>query len=264
MAQDDIDDAHADSADFVRSLARGLSVIKAFDRFTPAMTLSDVARKTGLPRAAAGRFLKTLVTLEYASFDGREYRLRPRVLELGMAYFSSFSFIEIANPILETAAKRAEEPCSMGVLDGTELVYVARHTANRMMSISIALGNRYPATSTSLGRALLGGLSDAELDALLDKVEIRQVTPLTVTDKRKLREMIVKGRSDGYCTADGQLEVGIRSVAVPVRGRDGKIIAAINMGVPATRHSMESLITQLLPILRDAAGEIEFAIRSRP
>lgn len=264
MAQDDIDDAHGDSADFVRSLARGLSVIKAFDRFTPAMTLSDVARKTGLPRAAAGRFLKTLVTLEYASFDGREYRLRPRVLELGMAYFSSYSFIEIANPILEAAAKRAEEPCSMGVLDGTELVYVARHTANRMMSISIALGNRYPATSTSLGRVLLGGLSDAELDALLDKVDIRQVTPLTVTDKRKLREMIVKGRSDGYCTADGQLEVGIRSIAVPARGRDGKIIAAINMGVPATRHTMESLVGQLLPILRDAAAEIEFAIRSRP
>lgn len=264
MAEDEIDDAQPDSADFVRSLARGLSVIKAFDRFSPAMTLSDVARKTGLPRAAAGRFLKTLVALEYASFDGREYRLRPRVLELGMAYFSSFSFIEIANPILEAAAKRAEEPCSMGVLDGTELVYVARHTANRMMSISIALGNRYPATSTSLGRVLLGALSDAELDALLDKAEIRQVTPMTVTDRSKLREMIVKGRSDGYCTADGQLEVGIRSIAVPVRGRDGKIIAAINMGVPATRHTMESLVTHLLPILRDAAAEIEFAIRSRP
>lgn len=262
---DDLSDGQTEnSADFVRSLARGLSVIKAFDRFTPAMTLSDVARKTGLPRAAAGRFLKTLVTLEYASFDGREYRLRPRVLELGMAYFSSFSFIEIANPILEAAAKQAEEPCSMGVLDGAELVYVARHTANRMMSISIALGNRYPATSTSLGRILLGGLSDAELDAILDKAGIRPVTPMTVTDKHKLREMIVQGRSDGYCTADGQLEVGIRSIAVPVRGRDGKIIAAINMGVPATRHSMESLVSHLLPILRSAASEIEFAIRSRP
>src|SRR5690606_7043234 len=120
---DDLADAQMDnSSDFVRSLARGLSVIKAFDRFTPAMTLSDVARKTGLPRAAAGRFLKTLVSLEYASFDGREYRLRPRVLELGMAYFSSFSFIEIANPILAEAAKQAEEPSSMGVLDGSEIV----------------------------------------------------------------------------------------------------------------------------------------------
>lgn len=268
MTEQEIDDFPEEqaenSADFVRSMARGLSVIKAFDRFTPAMTLSEVARKTGLPRAAAGRFLKTLVTLEYASFDGREYRLRPRVLELGMAYFSSFSFIEIANPILEAAAKRAEEPCSMGVLDGIEVVYVARHTANRMMSISIALGNRYQATSTSLGRVLLGGLPDPELDAILDKVEIRQVTPLTVTDKRKLREMIMQGRSDGYCTADSQLEIGIRSIAVPVRGRDGKIIAAINMGVPATRHSVQSLISQLLPILRSAANEIEFALRSRP
>jgi len=115
-----------------------------------------------------------------------------------------------------------------------------------------------------MGRVLLGGLPDAELDALLDKAQIRQVTPLTVSDKRKLREMIVQGRSDGYCTADGQLEVGIRSIAVPVRGRDGKIIAAINMGVPATRHTMESLVSQLLPILRNAASEIEFAIRSRP
>ena len=264
MAEDDIDDGPPESADFVRSLARGLSVIKAFDRFTPAMTLSEVARKTGLPRAAAGRFLKTLVTLEYASFDGREYHLRPRVLELGMAYFSSFSFIEIANPILEAAARRAEEPCSMGVLDGTDLVYVARHTANRMMSISIALGNRYPAASTSLGRVLLGGLPDAELDSILEKAELRQVTPLSVTDKARLREMIVKGRSDGYCTADGQLEVGIRSIAVPVRGRDGKVLAAVNMGVPATRHTMESLVSHLLPILREAASEIEFAIRSKP
>jgi len=261
---EDPSDANEGSSDFVRSLARGLSVIKAFDKSSPAMTLSDVARKTNLPRAAAGRFLKTLVSLEYASFDGREYRLRPRVLELGMAYFSSFSFIEVANPILERAARRAEEPCSMGVLDGAELVYVVRHTANRMMSISVTVGKRYPATSTSMGRVLLGGLPDEELDALLARAEIRQVTPLTITDKDELRSVIIKGREDGYCTADGQLEIGIRSIAVPVHDRDNRIIAAINMGVPASRHTIDSLRADLLPILKDAASEIELAIRSMP
>lgn len=249
--------------DVVRSLARGLAVLKAFDQDSPAMTLSDVARKTDLSRASAGRFLKTLVALEYASFDGRDYRLRPRVLELGMAYFSSHSFIDIANPILKAAAERAQEPCSMAVLDGSEIVYVARHTANRMMSISITIGKRYVAHYTSLGRVLLGGLPDAELDRILDSVELRQVTPLTITDRSALGAVIRKGREDGFCEAESQLEVGILSIAVPVRDRTGAMIAAINMGVPSSRHDMASLKRELLPLLRETAAEIEFALSKR-
>ena len=262
--QENTDETSDDSGGFVRSLARGLAVLKAFDRDDPTMTLSDVARKTGLSRAAAGRFLKTLVTLGYASFDGREYRLRPRVLELGMAYFGSHSFIDLANPILEAAAERAQEPCSMAVLDGDEIVYVARHTANRMMSISITIGKRYPAQYTSLGRVLLGGLPDAALDDFLRAVELRQVTPHTITDRGALRALILQGRDDGFCEAESQLEVGILSVAVPVRNRAGSIIAAINMGVPASRHDRHSQRRDLLPILREAAREIEFALSQRP
>lgn len=252
------------SGDFVRSLARGLAVLKAFDQDNPAMTLSEVARKTGLSRASAGRFLKTLVALEYASFDGRDYRLRARVLELGMAYFSSHSFIDIANPILKEVAERTREPCSMAVLDGAEIVYVARHTASRMMSISINIGKRYAAHYTSLGRVLLGGLDDSALDQILAKAELRQVTPHTITDRARLRAVIVQGRADGYCEAESQLETGILSVAVPLRDRSGAMIAAINMGVPASRHDMTSLRRDLLPVLRDAAGEIEFALSQRP
>lgn len=251
------------SGDFVRALARGLAVLKAFDQDTPAMTLSDVARKTGLSRASAGRFLKTLVTLEYASFDGRDYRLRPRVLELGMAYFSSHSVVDIANPILKAAADRAQEPCSMAVLDGSDIVYVVRHTAERMMSISITIGKRYPAHYTSLGWVLLGGLEDDELDRILAKAELRQVTPHTITDLAQLRRLIAQGRRDGFCEAESQLETGILSIAVPVRDRTGTIVAAINMGVPSSRHDRESLRRDLLPILREAAAEIEFALSKR-
>jgi IclR family transcriptional regulator, pca regulon regulatory protein len=250
-------------SDFVRTLARGLAVLKAFDQNSPAMTLSDVARKTDLSRASAGRFLKTLVTLGYAGYDGRDYRLRPRVLELGTAYFSSHSFIDIANNILKDVAARAQEPCSMAVLDGTDIVYVARHTADRMMSITIPIGKRYPAHSTSLGRVLLGGLPDAELDAVLAAAEIPQVTPYTITDKAELRRCILQARNDGYCQAESQLEIGILSIAVPVRDREGRLIAAINMGVPASRHSAESLRSACLPILREAASEIELALAQR-
>ncbi len=247
-------------SDYVQSLARGLAVLKAFDQDTPAMTLSDVARKTGMSRAAAGRFLRTLVALEYASFDGRDYRLRPRVLELGMAYFSSHSLVDIANPILAAAAEKAQEPCSMAVLDGVEIVYVARHTANRMMSITIPIGKRYPAHSTTLGRVLLGGLDDAELDRILAAADIRQVTAFTVTDKDELRRLIEHARTVGYAMAENLLEVGILSVAVPVKGRSGDIVAAINMGVPSSRHTLDSLGEHLLPILREAATEIEFVL----
>ena len=257
-----IDDTDA-SGETVRSLARGLAVLKAFDQNSPAMTLSDVARKTGLSRASAGRFLKTLVALGYASFDGRDYRLRPRVLELGMAYFRSHSFIDIANPILKDAAERAQEPCSMAVLDGAEIVYVARHTANRMMSISITVGKRYPAHYTSLGRVLLGGLPDTELDRLLAAAELKQITPFTITDRDHLRSVIRQARRDGFCDAESQLEVGILSIAVPVHDRSGAMIAAINMGVPASRHDRDSLRRDLLGILQQAAGEIEFALSQR-
>lgn len=264
MTKDRETGSQADAGgDFVRSLARGLAVIKAFDHESPVMTLSDVARKTGLSRASAGRFLKTLVALEYASFDGRDYCLRPRVLELGMAYFSSHNFVEIANPILRAAADRAQEPCSMAVLDGAEIVYVARHTADRMMSISINIGKRYPAHSTSLGWVLLGGLSDDELGALLERAEIRQVTPFTVSEKSRLMELVRQGRHAGYCQADSQLEVGILSIAVPVHDRAGRMIAAINMGVPSSRHTPETLRRDLLPVLREAAHEIEFALANR-
>lgn len=251
-----------EGGDFVRSLARGLAVLKAFDRDDPAMTLSDVARKTGLSRAAAGRFLKTLVTLGYASFDGRDFRLRPRVLELGTAYFSSHSFVDIASPLLKQAADKAREPCSMAVLDGGEIVYVVRHTANRMMSITIPIGKRYPAHSTSLGRVLMGALPDEELEAMIDAADLRQVTPFTVTDKDELKSMIVRGREQGYQVAESQLEVGILSVAVPVRDGSGKVIAAINMGVPSSRHDRTSLERELLPILQETAAEIALALGS--
>ena len=236
--QENTDETSDDSGGFVRSLARGLAVLKAFDRDDPTMTLSDVARKTGLSRAAAGRFLKTLVTLGYASFDGREYRLRPRVLELGMAYFGSHSFIDLANPILEAAAERAQEPCSMAVLDGDEIVYVARHTANRMMSISITIGKRYPAQYTSLGRVLLGGLPDAALDDFLDRAHD---TDITGAAAKIALQCLFDHRDRGRgCThpqrikrhhETGRAEAALRAVEIDHRLLDGmkRAVGALEM-----------------------------------
>lgn len=258
--RDDKQPGEVDSNDFVRSLARGLAVLKAFGRDAPELTLSEVARRTDLSRAAAGRFLKTLVSLGYAAFDGRFYRLRPKVLELGTAYFSSQPFIEIASRLLKQAADRAREPCSMAVLDGDGIVYVVRHTANRMMSITIPIGKRYAAHSTSLGRVLMAALPDHELDAMIDAAELRQVTPYTVTDKAELRALVLRSREQGYSLAESQLEVGILSIAVPVHDGNGRVIAAINMGVPSSRHDRESLVRDLLPILRETADEIALAL----
>ena len=151
----------------------------------------------------------------------------------------------------------------MAVLDGAEIVYVVRHTASRMMSISINIGKRYPAYATSLGWVLLGGLPDSDLERILEGAQLRQVTPFTITDRARLRAVIVQGRRDGFCQAESQLETGILSVAVPVHDRSGAMIAAINMGVPSSRHDPQSLRRDLLPILKEAAREIEFALSQR-
>ena len=205
--------------DFVQSLDRGLAVIRCFSSEHPSLTLSEVAERTGLTRAAARRFLLTLQELGYVGSSGRQFSLRPRVLALGYAYLSSFSVSQIAQPHLEDLAEQLHESCSVSVLDGDDLVYVARASANRIMTIALTVGTRLPAYPTSMGRILLAHLPERELDAYLRRTTMRKLTEHTITDPGELRKVLAEARSKGWAAVDQELEAGVRSIAVPHPGQ---------------------------------------------
>lgn len=243
--------------DFVQSLERGLAVIRAFDGEHPTLTLSDVSRRTGLTRAAARRFLLTLVELGYVHHDGRQFMLRPRVLDLGFAYLSSMALPEVAMPHMEALVAIVEESSSMSVLDGDNVVYVARvPTRRRIMTVAIAVGTRFPAHATSMGRVLLAGLSPADLDATLANLEFESFTEATITDVNDLRRALDSTRRCGYAIVDQELEHGLRSVAAPVRSDTGEVIAAVNVSVHASRATLEGIEARFVPPLLEATRRI--------
>ncbi|MDR7273717.1 IclR family transcriptional regulator domain-containing protein [Catenuloplanes atrovinosus] len=246
---------------FVQSLERGLAVIRAFDAAHPELTLSEVARICDLTRAAARRFLLTLADLGYVHTDGRLFRLSPRVLELGYAYLSSISLPEVAEPHLERLVAEVRESSSVSVLDGDDVVYVARVPTSRIMTVSINVGTRFPAYVTSMGRVLLAAVPEAALDDYLSRVELRKLTPRTTTGETALRAELARVRAQGYAIVDQELEEGLRSMAVPVRDRNGGVIAAVNVSVHASRTSVDALRRDLLPPLLAAAARIEADLR---
>jgi IclR family pca regulon transcriptional regulator len=250
------------NSDYVQSLERGLSVIRAFDEDRREMALSEVARATGLTRAAARRFLLTLVKLGYVhSADGR-FSLRPRVLELGFAYLSSLTLPEVAQPHLEALVARVNESSSISVLDDTDVVYVVRVPTRRIMSITLAVGTRLPAYATSMGRVLLATLPDEELDERLARIEFQPLTKRTVKDEVALRALLASVRRQGYALTDQELEEGLRSVAVPVRDSSGATVAALNISVHASRTTIQALRGEFLPPALETASAIEAELRS--
>jgi IclR family pca regulon transcriptional regulator len=251
------DVARTRSADYVQSLERGLAVIRAFDADRPELTLSDVARATGLPRAAARRFLLTLVELGYVRSDGGRFSLRPRVLELGYAYLSGLGLPEVAQPHMEALVARVNESSSMSVLDDTDVVYVVRVPTRRIMAITLAVGTRLPAYATSMGRVLLAALPPDELDERLGRTEIRPLTATTVAGADDLRARLDRVRDQGWATVDQELEEGVRSVAAPIRDASGAVTAALNVSAHASRTSMQSLRRDVLPLLLETAAAIE-------
>jgi IclR family transcriptional regulator, pca regulon regulatory protein len=246
---------------FVRSLERGLAVIRAFDEHNPELTLSDVARAAGMTRAAARRFLLTLEDLGYVRSDGRWFTLSPRILELGYAYLSSLSLTEVAEPHLERLVAEVHESSSVSVLDGEDIVYVARVPTRRIMAVSINVGTRFPAYATSMGRVLLSRLPEEELDAYLDRVELRPLSPRTLTSQKRLRAELAKVRSQGWALVDQELEEGLRSIAAPIRDRSGRTIAAVNLSAHASRMSIDEGRRRLLPALLATAERIEADLR---
>jgi IclR family transcriptional regulator, pca regulon regulatory protein len=251
------------NSDFVQSLDRGLAVIRAFGPDRERLSLSEVARVTGLTRAATRRFLLTLVKLGYVRSDGREFSLRPRVLELGYAYLSGLGMPEVAAPYLEELVAEVRESSSVSVLDGHHIVYVARVPTKRIMTVAISVGTRFPAYATSMGRVLLAGMSDEDLERYLADADFAQMTDRTVTDPDRLREIVGEVRRQGYAIVDQELEEGLRAIAAPIHGAGGAVTAAINISAHASRVSMAAMRAELLPHLHETAGRIEADLRSQ-
>ncbi len=242
----------------VQSLVRGLRVITAFDADHPAMTMSDIARRTGIPRAAVGRFLRTLEDLGYVRpTDSGRYSLTPRVLELGYGYLSALTLPEVAQPHLEILSAKVGESASASVLDDGDIVYIARVPTRRIMGLRISIGTRFPAAVTSMGRVLLAELSDDELVRVLALHPLESRTSHTISSQDALREQLAIVRERGYALVDEELEAGLRSVAVPVRrGSSGPVVAAVNVSTSTARHSVDAIVNDLLPPLLHAAEQI--------
>jgi len=246
----------------VQSLERGLAVIRAFNAEHPEMTLSEVARVTGLTRAAARRFLHTLVSLGYMRTDGRLFALRPRILELGYAYLSSMSLPDVATPHLEQLVATVHESSSVSVLDGDEVVYVARVPTRRIMTVAISVGTRFPAYATSMGRVLLAAQSAEWLSGYLASTRLRPLTSRTITDPDMLLRELRRVRDQGWALVDQELEEGLRSVAAPLRNAQGTVVAAINVSAPVQRGPADKVRSDLLPHLLRTAARIEEDLRS--
>ena len=244
--------------DFLQSLARGLGVLRALGRARgDGLPLTAIAAATGLPRATARRCLHTLEIEGYAAHDGRLYRPLPRILELGYARLSRLGFADIAGPHLRQLTDRVHQSASVTVLDGTDILYVARAATVRVMSVYITLGTRFPAYPTAMGRVLLAGLARDERARILAAAPPQPLTRRTVTDPARLQAILERAAADGHATADEELEEGLRSVAVPLKDARGRVVAALNVAQHAGTAPLEETVDALLPALRETAAAIE-------
>lgn len=244
----------------VQALERGLAVLQVFDREHPALTLSDVARRADVTRATARRILLTLERLGHVKSDGRQFSLTPRVLSLGWAYLSSLDLWELAQPLMRELTAQTGESTSAATLDGTEVVYVARVPTRRIMSITIQVGTRLPAHATSMGRVLLAGLTPEELDGFFAVARLEAFTDRTIVEHERLRRTLDDVRRQGWSFVDQELERGVRSIAAPIRGVDGRVLAALNIGASASRIPAEQLKAAPLELLLATAHDISQAV----
>ena len=255
-------EAEGRGAEFVQSLERGLAVIRAFGPDRSRLTLTEVARQTGLTRAAARRFLLTLVELGYVRNDGREFSLRPRVLELGYAYLSGLSLPELAQPHMEELVATVHESSSISVLDGTEIVYVVRVPTKRVMTVAVSVGTRLPAYCTAMGRVLLAALDTGAIDRFFATIPLAARTERTVTDPGALRAVLTGVARAGYAIVDQELEDGLISLAAPIHDATGAVVAALNVSANALRIDVTAMEGDVLPHLLRTARQIEDGLRA--
>ncbi len=243
--------------DHVGSLARGLSVMEILALHPSGLTLTETAEKAGLTRAGARRFLLTLVASGYALQDGRVFRLSPRLITLARTWVSGASLWAYAEPFMREVSTALNESCSAAVLADEDVVYVARIAGARIVSVGLHVGTRLPALWTSMGRVLLSDLTPVDLDRFLARATMDANTEHSVMERDALARHIMAARTDGYAIVDQELEIGLRSIAVPIRDRNGRIVAAINISTQSARTSLTQMKRDFLPCLRTAAESIE-------
>jgi len=242
--------------EFMTTLAKGLAVLDAFGPDQPAMTLSQAAAATQVSRATARRILRTLTELGYVAQEGRHFSLTPNILDLGFAYLSTQNWIDQAIPLMKDLSERVHESSSAAILQDSEVVYVARVPASRIMSVAISVGSRLPAFHTSMGRVQLGFLQESEIWRRLMSAPIAPYTQNTITDPQALFERIREDRAQGFSLVDEELEKGLRSIAVPIVDRRGVAVAALNLSTHSMRTTRNDMRENFLPALRDVASKI--------
>lgn len=243
------------STDFVGSLAKGLRVIEAFQADRPRLSITDVARDTGLDRATARRCLLTLVDLGYANYDGKFFSLTPRILRLGVTALASMPLPQIVQPWLDQLSDQVEQSCSVSVLEGSEILYIARAAQRRVMSIGLMPGSRLPAFCTSMGRVLLASLPKDQARNVIESSDLTPRTPKSLTDISDLMQELDRVRLQGYALVDQEVEIGLRSISVPLVNQRGETVAALNIGMAAIQTSATSVVsTYLDDLLRVQAG----------
>ena len=248
--------------DEVRSLAKGLAVIECFDAAYPAMTLSQVARRTGISPGSAQRILRTLISLGYVGSDGTRFSLRPRALQLGYAYLASLPLAAIAQPLLSALTARTDESCSLALLDDDAVVYVARASARRLARDYMSIGTRMPAHATSVGKVLLAALTPDGLEQFLRRASLERLTPNTLCDRTAIRSAVSRAAHAGYALNDQETIMGLRSIAVPVVA-ESRVVAALGMSTEVVRATLEAMEAQWLPPMRESAAAIAAALAAR-
>jgi len=242
--------------DFIGGFAKGLRVIEAFGEARPRLTITDVSAQTGLDRATARRCLLTLAELGYAAYDGKFFELTPKILRLGHAYLSATPLPRLVQPYLDQHGERIGQSASASVLDGAEIVYVARAAQKRIMSINLTAGSRLPAYCASMGRVLLAALPEAEARAIIEASDRKANTPFTRTEPDALMDELSRVRRQGYALIDQELEIGLRSIAVPLVNARGRVVAALNIGAPAAHAAADDMVECYLPAMREVQASL--------
>jgi IclR family transcriptional regulator, pca regulon regulatory protein len=250
----------AHDKEFMATLAKGLAVLGTFDKDRPSMTLSQAALAAGLSRATARRILRTLTELGYVEQTGRQFSLSSGILRLGFAYLATQNWIEQATPLMRQLSEQFHESCSAAILEDSEIVYVARFPAGRIMSATLAVGTRLPAFHTALGRIQLGFLDDAELWRRLRSLRVEAYTPSTIVDVQALFDRVREDHSQGFSIVDEELERGLRSIAVPILDRNGQTLGGLNLATHSTRTTRNEMRERFLPRLRVVAGQISASV----
>jgi len=252
---------HIQERDTMGGLAKGLLVIESFSADRPRQTISEVSQASGLDRATARRCLLTLAYLGYADYDGKFFTLTPRVLRLGTACLATMPLPQMVQPLLDQLSNDLGESSSVSILDGRDIVYVARASQRKVMSVSLMPGSRLPAYCTSMGRILLAAMTDTEARKVLADSALVQRTRYTFTDPDAIMLEIERIREQGYALIDQEVEIGLRSIAIPLYDARGTTIAAMNIGVAATQKSAEQLVQRYLPAMRRVQSELRTVLR---